>query len=367
MRILFIAKRRYTNKDALTERFGRVYQLPLNWAGSGHQVELALLDYHSLKQASTNEHGFPARSLPVLDPRFPLRIHAATSGFRPDVVVASGDCFVGLAGLHLARRASACFVFDVYDDYSSFGSYRAFLGWNALGFLIDRADLVLYASRLLASRHAARSRWTLAPNGVDPAAFRPSPMAEARSRAGLHGAGQKLVGYFGSMEADRGVDDLIAATGLLHASDPDVRLLLCGTLRAGMQPLPQWVEYRGVVPHSAIPDYLNACNVVALPYRRSQVMDMGASCKIAEYLLCERPLVATDTPNFVGNFPMQAAELGPALCKAGDPADLARALSYQFDRGLIAAPPIELTWQAIAKSVLAELELDVGSGQRSLQ
>ena len=122
MRILFIAKRRYTNKDALTERFGRVYQLPLNWAGSGHQVELALLDYHSLKQASTNEHGFPAHSLPVLDPRFPLRIHAATSGFRPDVVVASGDCFVGLAGLHLARRASACFVFDVYDDYSSFGS-----------------------------------------------------------------------------------------------------------------------------------------------------------------------------------------------------------------------------------------------------
>jgi glycosyltransferase involved in cell wall biosynthesis len=135
-----------------------------------------------------------------------------------------------------------------------------------------------------------------------------------------------------------------------------VRLLLCGTLRAGMQPLPQWVEYRGVVPHSAVPDYLNACNVVALPYRRSQVMDMGASCKIAEYLLCERPLVATDTPNFVGNFPLQAAELGSALSKSGDPADLARALSFQFDHGLIATPPIELTWQAIAASVLAALE-----------
>ena len=85
-------------------------------------------------------------------------------------------------------------------------------------------------------------------------------------------------------------------------------------------------------------------------------MDMGASCKIAEYLLCERPLVATDTPNFVGNFPTQAAELGSALCKSGDPADLARALSFQFEQGHIATPPIELTWQAIAASVLAELE-----------
>jgi glycosyltransferase involved in cell wall biosynthesis len=367
LRILFLAKRRYTNKDALTERFGRVYQLPLNWAGSGHQVQLALLDYRSLAKASSREQGFPAISLPVLDPRSLRELHAVTADFQPDVIVASGDCFIGLAGLHLARRASARFVFDVYDDYSSFGSYRVFLGWNAMGFLMERADLVLYASRLLASRHSRRSRWTLAPNGVDPAVFHPGPMADARSSSGLHGAGQKLVGYFGSMEADRGVDDLIAATGRLHASDPEVRLLLCGTLRAGMQPLPPWVEYRGVVSHSAIPDYLNACNVVALPYRRSQVMDMGASCKIAEYLLCERPLVATDTPNFVGNFPRQAAEIGPALCKAGDPADLARALSYQFDHGVVASPPIELTWQAVAKSVVAELEPDEVSGQRSLQ
>ena len=67
------------------------------------------------------------------------------------------------------------------------------------------------------------------------------------------------------MEPDRGVDDLVAAVGRLHATDPLVRLLLCGTPKGGMQSLPPWVDYRGVVPHVAMPTYLNACNVLALP------------------------------------------------------------------------------------------------------
>src|SRR5690606_32445755 len=124
--------------------------------------------------------------------------------FQPDVIVASGDCFVGIAGLYLARVAAARFVFDVYDDYSSFGSYRAFAGWDALGHLLERADLVLYASQSLAERHPAGSRWLLVPNGVDPEVFRPIPMATARKQVGLDDTETKWVGYFGSMEPDRG-------------------------------------------------------------------------------------------------------------------------------------------------------------------
>lgn len=355
MRIQLLAKRRYTNKDALKEKFGRVYNFPLYWASGDDEVQLFLLDYRSLATTVMDTDGFHKSSLPMFDPRTLVRLRAVTSAFRPDVIVASGDCFVGLAGLHLSRRVGARFVFDVYDDYSAFGSNRAFLGWNALGYLLDRADLVLYASRSLAYRHAAKSRWIMAPNGVDPTAFRPGPMTVARTRTNLDG-GAKLVGYFGSMEADRGVDDLIAATAKLRVSDPQIRLLLCGTLRPDMQPLPTWVEYRGVVPHSTIPDYLNACDIVVLPYRRSQVMDMGASCKIAEYLLCERPLVATDTPNFTCNFPTQAAELGAALCKSGDQDDLSRAIAFQFANRHIVSVPIDLTWPAIAESVLDSIK-----------
>lgn len=355
MRILYIGKRRYTNKDALRERFGRVYRFPMQWTAAGHEVELALLDYRSMSTVSACGDGFAVRSLPLADPRTPFRLRRDAARLRPDVVVASGDCFVGLAGLHAARHAGARFVFDVYDDYAGFGSHRAFLGWDALAYLRERAGLVLYASRSLAERHGAASPWMLAPNGVDPDAFHAVPMAEARMRAGLDG-NQDLVGYFGSMEPDRGVDDLVAAVGLLQTTHPGLRLLLCGTRNAGMPAWPPWVDFRGVVPHADVPAYINACDVVALPYRRSRVMDMGASCKIAEYLLCERPLVATATPNFTANFPAQADALGDALCIPGDPADLARALALQLKRRHVVRPPLELTWQAIADSVVDALQ-----------
>jgi glycosyltransferase involved in cell wall biosynthesis len=356
LRILFLAKRRYTNKDALRERFGRVYQLPLHWHDSGHQVELVLLDYRGFRSETSMADGFPAWSLPMRDPRSLLRLRSDAMGLRPDVIIASGDCFVGFAGLHLAKATGARFVFDVYDDYSSFGSYRAFAGWDALGHLLRRADLVLYASQSLAGRHSANSRWLLVPNGVDPSVFHPIPMAAARKHVGLDDTGTKWVGYFGSMEPDRGVDDLIAAVGQLHATDPQVRLLLCGTPRAGMQSLPSWVEYHGVVPHAAMPDYLNACNVLALPYWRSQVMDMGVSCKIAEYLLCDRALAATDTPNFTANFPEQASELASVLCRPSDPDDLARTIAMQLQDARIVSRPEGHTWSRIAQETLATLE-----------
>jgi glycosyltransferase involved in cell wall biosynthesis len=356
---LFLAKRRYTNQDALRERFGRVYRLPLHWHESGHQIELALLDYRGLRSETSTSDGFPVRSLPMRDPRSMLQLRSNARHFRPDVVIASGDCFVGFTGLHLAKVAAARFVFDVYDDYSSFGSYRAFAGWDALGHLLRRADLVLYASQSLAGRHPVNSRWLLVPNGVDPAVFHSIPMAAARKHVGLDNAGTKWVGYFGSMEPDRGVDDLITAVGQLHATDPEIRLLLCGTPRAGMQSLPPWAEYHGVVPHMAMPDYLNACNVLALPYRRSQVMDMGVSCKIAEYLLCDRALAATDTPNFTANFPVQASELASVLCRPSDPDDLARTISMQLLDPRIVSRPEGHTWSRIARDTLAALEHSV--------
>jgi hypothetical protein len=36
LRILFLGKRYYTRRDALCERFGRIYQLPLQWHRAGN-------------------------------------------------------------------------------------------------------------------------------------------------------------------------------------------------------------------------------------------------------------------------------------------------------------------------------------------
>ncbi|MGH6803507.1 MAG: glycosyltransferase [Methyloceanibacter sp.] len=355
MRILWLAKRHYTNKDAFAERFGRVYELPREWARTGIDTRLELLDYHGPKAESATDCSFHVASTPVRSIRHMRTMLRNVSAFRPDVIVASGDCFIGLFALWLARRTPARFVFDVYDDYRKFGGYRAFLDWDAYGFLLRRAQLVLYASKALADRQACDTPWQLVPNGVDPDQFGPIDIAEARRSTGLDQKGARWVGYFGGMDAERGAEDLITAVGLLHANNDAIRLVLCGKPREGLPSDQRWVDFRGNVEHTRIPDFINACDVVTLPYRRGPIIDMASSCKIAEYLFCERPLVATDTPNLLANFPLQAAELGPAICKPGDPADLARAIGDQLAHGRIASRPEQHTWGNIAREALAVL------------
>lgn len=347
MRILCLAKARYTNRDVIEERFGRVDRLPRHWRAAGHDARLELIDYRSLRRRRVREPELPIRSHPFADPSTAFRLRRLAARWRPRVVVASGDCLLGLLGLRLARAAGARFVFDVYDDYRTFGGYRLFLGRDVFGRLLERADLVFYASQAMAAAHPGPGPGLLVPNAVDTEQFTPMPAAQAREQLGMP-AGVSYVGYFGSMELDRGVGDLIAAVEALRRRRGDVRLLVCGT-RHPATPLERpWIDYRGAVPHARVPLHISACDAVALPYRRSEMMDRGASCKIAEYLACRRPVVATRTPNLLANFPLQAEALEPALAKPGDPEDLARAIEVQLDRAIVLPVPPELTWARVA-------------------
>ena len=126
-------------------------------------------------------------------PRRALRAQPA------QVIVASGDCFLGLLALQACRRTGARFVFDVYDDYRSFGAYRVFLGWDAYGYLLRRADHAFFASQALGARHPAAAAWTLVPNGIDDALFKPMPRAAARAAVRLAHDEAPWVGYSGLM------------------------------------------------------------------------------------------------------------------------------------------------------------------------
>jgi glycosyltransferase involved in cell wall biosynthesis len=199
----------------------------------------------------------------------------------------------------------------------------------------------------------------LVPNGVASEQFRPMQPAKAANKVGL--PPRTWIGYFGSMEPDRGVADLVQAVEILRAKSSNVGLLVCGRADASTSLERPWIVYRGQVPHGEIPYHMNACAVVALPYRRSAMMDAGASCKIAEYLLCELPIAATDTPNLVDNFPQQAHQLAGRLARPADPVSLAAVLELQLADPLIVAPPLDMTWQRIAGDLEAKLLALVGA------
>jgi glycosyltransferase involved in cell wall biosynthesis len=359
-RILFIGKRHYTGKDALEERFGRIFHLPWEWRRSGHEVLLWLVDYHSRLPEQRQLGELQVVSTPVRGASIWSRFFRAVTRFRPRVVVASGDCYIGILGWLVARLAGARFVFDIYDKYDEFGGYVRPLGLDLFGFLQRRADLRLFASRALGAEFDGEGKGShavIVPNGVDGDAFRPLDPALCRRKLDLE-AGVLLVGYFGAMEPDRGVADLIEAVQLLRNGGAGVELLVCGRPDPATPLTRDWIRFRGMVPHEQMPQYLNAADVLAIPYRLSSFMDMGASCKIAEYLACGRPVASTATPNLLANFPLQAQQLGEAICRPRDPVDLARAVAYQLEHRILAARPDEHLWPEIAAHALAALEAD---------
>lgn len=353
-RLLFLGKRFYTNKDALTERFGRIYQLPLEWSRHIGDLRCWLVDYHTGKTVHASDGRLRITSTPVVSWASLKFLLSACWSFRPDVVVVSGDCYLGLVGWCIARICGAKLVFDVYDKYDDFGGYMRPLGLDLFGFLRRQANLRLFASRALAVSYAGEvpeERDILVPNGVDAGQFRPLDCGAVRRELELP-PHVRIVGYFGGMEPDRGVSDLVAAVERLQGGREEIRLLICGKRHPATALEHDWIIYRGMVPHRSMPLYINACDVVAIPYRRSSFMDMGASCKTAEYLMCGVPVMSSRTPNFVDNYPKQAAELMDCLFECGDIADLERALCFQFDHGIKATVPVEIAWNRVARDAL---------------
>ena len=360
MRVLFIGKRFYTNRDALLERYGRIYQLPHHWAKKGIDSRLWLIDYHGKQRIQQTQDALQIDSTPLRGTSWftpTLRVLASRlrGSDRPTHIVASGDAYIGLLGWLLARWTGAHFMFDVYDKYDEFAGYRKPLGLNLFGFLLRHADLCWFASRRLLAQLGNPNRGdALITNGIDAHHFTPHVMEAARQRFDLPTA-TPLVGYFGALNCERGLTDLIEAMQIVRRIDTSVELILAGKADAEITFDAPGVHYLGNLRHEQVPWVLAAVDVVAVPYRRSAFLDAASSIKFGEIMACGRPLVATRTPNLLDNFPAQSAELDAYLVPPQNPEALAKAILRQLRDQKRVDPPVGLEWSAIANEALESL------------
>jgi phosphoribosylcarboxyaminoimidazole (NCAIR) mutase len=72
--------------------------------------------------------------------------------------------------------------------------------------------------------------------------------------------------------------------------------------------------------------------------------------------MCQRPIAATRTPNFVQNFPEQAKHLDALLAEPGDSNALATSIDRQLRDPVVVGPPDGMTWQSIASHCLAHFQ-----------
>lgn len=355
MKICLLAKRHYTGRDALHECFGRVIQLPRHWARSGHRVAVYLLDYHGQTPATRFIDDVRVQSIPITRLRLLARAACEIRAASPRWIVASGDCYVGLAALSLCANTGSAFAFDIYDDYRAFAGYRYFCGWKAMEFLQRKAAVTFYASRRLQATFQHDAPSLLIPNGFEPDQLLKGSVAECRRQIGVSDR-STWIGYFGGLQYERGVDVLIQAVAQVRRSGVSgLKLVLAGPRENQLDLSAPFIHDLGDLRHQDIALHLGACNALALPYRRGPFVDQSAPCKLTEYFAAERPVVATRCPALLANFPEEARRLDKRLAKPGDVDSLARSIMAQLKDPIIPPRPTHMTWQYIANSAVQQL------------
>ncbi|OLT13713.1 glycogen synthase [Pseudonocardia sp. CNS-139] len=204
--------------------------------------------------------------------------------WRPDVVHAH-DWLVAQPAIALADVLGVPLVATVHATEA--GRHAGWLSspvsrqvHSTEWWLARRADTVITCSA--AMRAEAAELFELDPepivvlrNGIAPRRWRSTPAAVAAARRRYAPGGEPLLLYFGRLEYEKGVQDLIAALPRIRRAHPGTRLLVAGTGTAADQLVTaarthrvrRSVRFLGHLPDGELAALLAAAAAVVLPSR----------------------------------------------------------------------------------------------------
>lgn len=350
MRLLVLSKRQYTGKDLLDDRYGRLYELPVELAARGHEVSVLAASYRPRSESRNVESGVSWDSVNVGRSPFAYwrRLQALLRDVRPEVIWASSDAFHVIGAAALGRRSRVPTVADFYDDYEAFGLTSLPGLRTALRRASTRVDAISVVSHSLAA--TLRSRASIAApldvveNGVPAIFTRAAERAEARQRLGLP-QDVPLIGTAGALSASRGIGDLLAAYRLLREREPGVKLVVAGPRdRALSRDLAEHAIDLGELAHAQVPLLYSALNVGVVCNKDSA---FGRACypqKLAEMVASELPVLVAA----VGDAALLLQGHPVCLYTPGDAEGLSRRLEQQLRSPVVVPSSLALSWKTLA-------------------
>ena len=351
LRLLLLTKRYYTNKDLISDKFGRLFHLPAQLVEKGLTVHVICADYRGQREQNFARSELQFKSLPLSptkSPIFLIKLLNHIYRFNPDIIMTSGDTHFGFLGWIFSKIFRRPCLFDVYDDYTAFGSNRLPLIKFVFKWNIRFSDAVICASSPLKSKVLRfNNKVKLIENGVDVRIFRPIANTEARDRLQIPRS-DTVIGYFGSIGQNYGIENLLEAILSLKNQYPQIRLLIAGKNETNISLCHPHIDYRGPVPQTEIPYFINASNVVVIPYLPDDQINMSNPCKLAEYLSCGVPVVSTRVSNIADTL----SEIPQALCTPGSIDDMASAIRWQLENRKRVPLPEHLKWESLSEKLM---------------
>jgi glycosyltransferase involved in cell wall biosynthesis len=342
MRILVLTKRQYMAKDILDDRFGRFWELPLELARRGHEVQGIALSYRSRPQGSfTFETDAPNgkvnwHAMNLLDRGWPAlrgyirRAIKISTDFRPEIFWACSDAYHAIFGRKLADHFGSNCVIDLYDNFESYGATKIPGVLPLFKHAVTTAAGVTCVSSRLATHirddYRCRAPILVLENAIRDNLFYPRDTVACRKQLGLPTDG-KFIGTAGALHPNRGIDTLYRGYEILAREDHQLHLAVAGPRPNRHQlPISARIHDLGTLPFEVVPVFFNALDVAVVCNRDSFFGRYNFPQKTREIIACGIPLVATA----VGSSQDLLREHPECLFAPDDPASLARAIRAQL-------------------------------------
>ncbi|MEZ2721692.1 glycosyltransferase [Paenalcaligenes hominis] len=243
--------------------------------------------------------------------------------YRPEVVIAASNYKVGLPAWVAAQRLGLPFYNEVRGFWELSKDAREPGYANTAAFKKEQERDTFVAQQAvhvftlnqpmkdeLVRRGVETNKIQLVPNGVSELPEIKPADPELQRKLGIN-AGDKVIGYVGSLSAYEGLDLLLDACTELVQNGEKLKLLLVGdsqplTLKnasgasadsianIGLKEPPPWLIQVGRVPHAQVADYYALLDTVVIPRKKLLVCELVPPMKAAEALAYRKRLVTSD-------------------------------------------------------------------------
>lgn len=366
MRILVLTKRQHTGKDLLDDRYGRLYELPLEAAMLGNRVSGLCLSYRTKGEGRFVASGgndcsvdwFSMNLGRFVLPGFMRYLHeldAMIRDFRPDIIFAGSDAVHCIVGKRYATKHNIPCVLDLYDNFESFALSKTpgVLYWFRKA--VSEADGICCVSdqlrRYVTTSYQPSGVVITLTNGVPANLFEPQDKIASRRELGLpHDA--VLIGTAGALNKNRGIGLLLDGYAKLSADDPDIHLVLAGPLDSRIRlPDDSGVHYLGELAYEKIPALFSALDVGVICNFESEFGKYCFPLKAYEMMACDLPIVAAN----VGVMAELLSEFPQHLYSPGDVVTLIEAIRSQLTHPHPSQHSI-VTWSQQAEKLVSVFE-----------
>ena len=357
MRILVLTSRYTATRDIIGEDFGRQTRLFSSLGELGHDVDFFVSDYRKHESKNVKLHG-----INVMIRAFSLfrffnfvnKLDNALKNKKYDLLIATGEPLWGPVGYWAAKRHKLRLLYDLQDNYETYSTYKipffSFIDKQ----IVRKADIITTVTHALKSKIGGirKNGVFVIQNGVDMGLFKPADKLKSRKDLKLPRKA-KIIVYAGSIHRYEGVDRLIKMFELLKKDLDDVYLAIAGRYVKGEEKYinlrQRNIIYMGSLSQDNVAKLINAGDVAVIPYTNNAQVTYGFPYKLAEYMSCKAPIVATS----VGDVNLILKNRRDSLCSPDSIVDMKKKIIRKLGSKKIdySKELKELTWMALAKKL----------------